>query len=168
MSGPRLATEAPGDAGAIRALTGAAFRDAPHGSGGETAIIDVLRAAGALALSLVAREGGRAIGHAAFSRVDIDGAAGRWFGLGPIAVEAAHRRRGIGAALVRDGLARLRRDGAAGVVVIGDPGWYGRFGFVSDGALHYGGIPPRYIQRVVFAGPPPRGAVRYHPAFSAA
>lgn len=159
--------EAPGDEDAIRALTRDAFRDAPHSSFTEAAIVDALRAAGALALSLVAEADARIVGHVAFSPVRIERAEGAWFGLGPVSVQADHRRRGIGAALVREGLSRLRCEGAAGVVVLGDPAWYGRFGFVSDGALRYGDVPAEYMQRVIFTGTPPAGAVRYHPAFEA-
>lgn len=167
MNGVTIHDETPADAEAIRALTEAAFRDAPHGSGTEAAIVDALRAAGALSLSLVARENGQITGHVAFSPVRIDTGEGQWFGLGPISVHADHRRRGIGAALVREGLSRLRQQGAAGVVLLGDPAWYGRFGFVSDGALRYGDIPVAYVQRVIFTGTPPKGEVRYHPAFDA-
>lgn len=167
MSGVTIRDETPADAAAIRALTEAAFRDAPHGSGAEAAIVDALRAAGALGLSLVACENGQITGHAAFSPVRIGTGEGQWFGLGPISVRADRRRHGIGAALVREGLSRLRRQGAAGAVVLGDPAWYGRFGFISDGALRYGDIPAAYMQRVLLAGPPPEGEVRYHPAFDA-
>ncbi len=167
MSGVLIRTEIVGDADAIRTLTHEAFRDAPHSSGTEAAIVDALRAAGALSLSLVAHDSGQIVGHVAFSPVRIERAEGRWFGLGPISVRADHRRRGIGAALVREGLSRLRQAAAAGIVVLGDPVWYGRFGFVSDGALRYGDIPAEYLQRTIFTGSPPTGEVRYHPAFDA-
>ena len=81
---------------AIHALTDAAFRDVPHSSGTEAAIVDALRDAGALTLSLVAEEQGRIVGHVAFSPVTINGEASRWFGLGPVSVEPLEQRRGIG------------------------------------------------------------------------
>lgn len=156
------------DAGAIRALTSAAFAGAPHASGTEAAIVDGLRAAGALTLSLVAAEGGQVVGHAAFSPVTIEGEAGLWFGLGPLSVEPRRQRQGIGTSLVRTGLARLTAIGAEGCVVLGDPAYYGRFGFASDGQLRYGNVPVQYLQRLVLAGRPPSGEVSYHEAFGGA
>ncbi|MDN3712857.1 N-acetyltransferase [Paracoccus cavernae] len=82
----KLRREIPADIREIRTLTDAAFADAPHSSGTEGAIIDALRAEQQLALSLVAVDAGRLVGHIAFSPVTIsDGAAG-WYGLGPMAV----------------------------------------------------------------------------------
>lgn len=158
--------EAPGDAPAIAALTAAAFRDHPHGSGTEAAIVARLRADGDLALSLVAENMDRAIiGHIAFSPVAIaDGARG-WFGLGPVSVIPLRQRAGIGSALIRDGLRRLAESGAHGCVVLGDPAYYARFGFAHDPALTYAGAPAEYFQRLVLRGDPPRGPVRYAPAF---
>ncbi|HWJ70003.1 MAG TPA: N-acetyltransferase [Sphingobium sp.] len=159
--------EQPGDVAAIRDLTAAAFSHAPHSSGTEAAIVDALRRAGALTLSLVAVDAG-VIGHVAFSPVSIAGVDGDWQGLGPVSVAAAHQRQGIGEALIRAGLERLRADGAAGCVVLGDPAYYGRFGFISDPRLSFADVPPDYFQRLVFRGRSPAGEVRYHPAFATA
>jgi len=92
----QIRPERPGDIDAIRALTTAAFKDAPFSSGTEAGIVDVLRADGALVVSLVAEEDGRVVGHVAFSPVRIDVAEGDWYGLGPVSVEPARQRRGIG------------------------------------------------------------------------
>lgn len=155
------------DAPAIRAVIIAAFKDAPHSSGTEAAIVDALREAGALTLSLVAEKHGRIVGHAAFSPVMIDGQAGRWFGLGPVSVEPADRRRGIGEALIREGLQRLRTAGAEGCVVLGDPSYYQRFGFVNDNRLRYGRVRSEYFLRLGFTGVEPKGEVAYHAGFDA-
>ena len=56
--------------------------------------------------------------------------------------------------------------GAAGCVVVGDPAYYGRFGFLNDPDLRYGEASP-YLQRLVLQGRPPSGAVRYPAAFDA-
>ncbi len=162
-----LRPERPDDAAEIRRLTDAAFRDAPHGDGGEGALVDALRAASALTLSLVAEDGGALIGHVAFSPVTIAGAAGGWFGLGPVSVLPARQGEGIGGALIREGLARLKRDGGEGCVVLGDPAYYGRFGFRADGRLTLPGFPPHYFQSLCFGVEVPCGAVGYHPAFGA-
>ena len=156
------------DIDAIRALTWAAFAGMPYTSGTEAAIVDGLRAAGALTISLVASDGGKVVGHAAFSPVTINGEAGLWFGLGPLSVEPQRQRQGVGTSLVRTGLERLSAMGAQGCVVLGDPAYYGRFGFTSDPELRYGNVPPQHFQRLVLAGQPPRGGVAFHPAFGGA
>ena len=149
---------------AIRALTTAAFAGAPHASGTEAAIIHALRAAGALALSLVAEDGG-VVGHIAFSPVTIDGQDCGWFGLGPVSVAPDRQGQGIGGALIREGLARLAASGAQGCVLLGDPGYYTRFGFATDPDLVLPDVPPEYFQRLVLAGTPARGTVSFHPGF---
>ena len=159
--------ERPGDADRIRALTSTAFADAPHSDGTEAAIVAALRAAGALTLSLVIEAEGALIAHAAFSPVTIDGRGGRWFGLGPVSVHPAHQRAGLGGQLIRSGLNRLAANGAAGCVVLGDPAYYGRFGFVADPALVYPGVPTAYFQRLLIHGPAASGTVAYHPGFGA-
>jgi len=160
-----IRAEEAGDAEAIRVLTTAAFAGAAHSSGREAAIVDELRAAGALSVSLVAEEAGVIVGHAAFSPVTIVGSPGNWMGLGPISVAPDRQHRGVGTALMRAGLDRIRGMAAAGCVLVGDPAYYGRFGFVSDGLLTCSDIPVRYVQRLVFNGPDPAGAIRFHPAF---
>lgn len=74
------------DADAIREITQQAFSAAEHSSGTEGAIIDGLRAARSLSLSLVAEDDGSVIGHVAFSPVFVDGDEAGWFGLGPVSV----------------------------------------------------------------------------------
>lgn len=69
---------------AIRAVTVAAFRHAPHASYIEQFIAAALREA--LALSLVAEEAGTIGGHIAASPVTISDGSRNWYGLGPIAV----------------------------------------------------------------------------------
>ncbi|MGO4286439.1 GNAT family N-acetyltransferase [Bosea sp. TAB14] len=160
--------EQPADAAAIRALTTEAFAAAPHSSGTEAAIIDSLRAAGALTLSLVAVEGDEIVGHVAFSPVTIDGAERGWFGLGPVSVRPGRQRGGVGSGLIREGLQRLREIGAGGCVLLGDPGYYGRFGFAADPALVLEGVPPEYFMRLAFGAGVPAGTVRYHAAFDGA
>lgn len=160
-----IRTEAPEDAADIRRLTGEAFAGAEHSSGTESAIIDSLRAAGALSLSLVASVDGRIVGHVAFSPVAVAGRDPGWFGLGPVAVQPDRQRAGIGSRLVRDGLARMRAAGAKGCVVLGDPGYYRRFGFLPAAAMTFAGAPPACFMALTFAGPAPAGPVSYQPAF---
>jgi predicted N-acetyltransferase YhbS len=159
-----IRTERPADMGTIRSLTAAAFATAPHRSGTEAAIVDALRRAGALFVSLVADEKA-IVGHVAFSPVSIEGADGASYGLGPVSVCPGHQRRGIGTALIRAGLERLRAADAAGCVVLGDPAYYGRFGFEADPRLTYRDVPAAYVQRLILRGPTPVGEIAYHRAF---
>ncbi len=158
--------EAPFDIPAIRALVERAFRDAAHGSGTEAAIVDALREDAVLSVSLLAEDDTGIIGHVTFSPVTINGEAVDWYGLGPIAVRADRRRRGVGARLIRAGLERVKGHAARGCVVLGDPAYYGRFGFRQDAALRYPGAPSHYFQCLVMVAGRPQGIVDYHPAFS--
>ncbi len=166
MSGVAIRDERGTDADAIRAMIAAAFAAMPFSHGTEAAIIAALRAAGGLSVSLVAAEGNAVFGHVAFSPVAIDGASG-WYGLGPLAVRPDRQRRGIGSALVRTGLDRLARAGAKGCVVLGDPGYYARFGFAAHPGLVLPGVQAEYFQALALDGPVPAGTVAFHPAFAA-
>lgn len=158
--------EQPGDAALIRKLVGEAFADAAHSSGTEGKIVDALREAGALAVSLVAIEDADIVGHVAISPVSTGGAVG-WFGLGPVAVVPERQRGGIGSALIEETLARLRQRRAAGCVVLGDPHFYRKFGFSHDPKVTFAGAPPEYFLVLDFGNGRPSGSVEYHPAFDA-
>lgn len=158
--------EACGDEDAIRALTHGAFARKPHSNGSEPELVERLRADGDLSLSLVAEDGERIVGHIAFSPVTIDGAPSRWFGLGPVSVWPDLQRNGIGGALVRRGIADLRERGAHGIVLLGDPDFYGRFGFAREPRLTYPGGPEKYFLALALEGEVPSGTVSYAPAFS--
>lgn len=163
----RVRAETPADAAAIRAVTAAAFENAPHAEGTEPAIVAALRQAGALTVSLVAEWGGTLVGHVAVSPVTISDGTPGWYGLGPLSVLPAWQDRGIGSRLMREALQLLQERGAAGCVVLGNPAYYGRFGFKADPRLVLPGVPPEYFQAVAFAGGFPTGTVRYHEGFSA-
>ena len=158
--------ERPGDEPAIAALTEAAFCYAAHSDGTEAAIVERLRADGDLALSLVLVNSDEAvIGHAAFSPVSIsDGTCG-WFGLGPVSVIPLRQRGGIGSVIIEEGLARLSALGAQGCVVLGEPRYYGRFGFRHEPGLQFPGPPAEYFQALRFGQAMPAGVVSYAPAF---
>lgn len=162
-----LRPEQPGDAQAIHDLTAEAFRAAPHASGTEQFIVRELRRAGALTVSLVAVLGEDIVGHVAISPVILSDGSPGWAGLGPVSVLPRLQGRGIGSMLVREALRLLEQQGAAGCVVLGEPAYYGRFGFRADPLLVLEGVPPEYFQALRFRGPAAQGEVRYHPAFSA-
>ena len=162
-----LRSENTGDIAAIAALTQAAFASAAHSSGTESAIVDALRAAGALSVSLVADVDGQVVGHVAISPVSISDGSHGWYGLGPVSVLPAYQGRGIGTGLINQALAQLQAKGAAGCVVLGEPGYYQRFGFAVVPGLQLPGVPAGYFQALAFNAPMAQGQVMYHPAFAA-
>ncbi|MCG8393914.1 MAG: N-acetyltransferase [Pseudomonadales bacterium] len=165
--GIKIRDESKGDIEAIHRVTVLAFRDAPHTDHTEQFIVKALRQAGALFLSKVAESDGEVIGHVAISPVSVSDGSINWFGLGPISVLPEYQGKGVGAKLMENALADLRGKGAAGCVVLGDPGYYGRFGFkVVDGLFFYG-VPAEYFQALSFGDGFPQGEVAYHEAFSA-
>lgn len=159
--------ETAGDSQAITDVTAVAFETLEISSHTEQFIVAALRAAGALTVSLVAELDGRVIGHVAFSPVTIvDGTEG-WYGLGPVSVLPEHQRQGIGQALIREGLGRLKAQGARGCVLVGHPEYYPRFGFTNPVGLVVEGVPPDVFFALPFDGRVPHGVVTFHPAFLA-
>lgn len=157
--------EQPFDIGSIAMLTTEAFSTMPYSSGTEAAIIAALRAAGALAISLVAEEAGAIIGHVAFSAIALDGKPSQLFALGPIAVRPDVQRRGFGSKLVVAGLERVKALGGTGVVLVGDPAYYGRFGFKRAEGLVHDGVPAEYVLAHSLRSDLPEGRIGFHPAF---
>lgn len=159
--------ETAADVASIHALTADAFVNAEHSSHTEHFIVDALRERGELAVSLVAEQDGQVLGHVALSPVVIgDGSAG-WFGLGPISVAPQRQGQGIGSALMQAALDALRERGARGCVLLGEPGYYGRFGFRAEPGLVLPGVPAEYFQALCLQPPMAQGEVRYSPAFEA-
>jgi putative acetyltransferase len=157
--------ETPADISAIETVTAAAFLNAPHTSHSEQVIVNGLRTAGKLAISLVAEVGGTVIGHVALSPVSVSSGASGWFGVGPISVAPEHQRHGVGSRLMREALRLLRERHAAGCVLLGDPEYYGRFGFRVDARLVLPDVPPEYFQVIYFGACRTSGVVSYHEAF---
>ena len=100
--------ELPADCDSITSVTAQAFLNHPHSDNTEQFIIEELRRNRALSLSLVAEIEGRVIGHVAFSEVTISDGSSNWYGLGPLSVEPAFQKRGVGQSLVRAGLEILK------------------------------------------------------------
>jgi putative acetyltransferase len=159
--------ESPADHHAIRALTKAAFAGKAYSDQTEAEVIDGLRAADAIRLSLVAVSGGEVVGNVVFSDVAIGGAMG-WVGLGPVSVKPGLQRGGIGSALIQAGLQQMRSEGAIGCVLVGDSGYYSRFGFATVPGLGYAGVPDDYVMALSFTGAVPKGTILYHAAFGGA
>jgi putative acetyltransferase len=162
-----IRSEQPEDIAIIRQITKVAFAPKEYSSQTEAAIVDALRGAGALTVSLVAVIDGEVVGHVAVSPVTIDGEHRCWYGLGPVSVRPDRQKEGIGGKLIREGLARLAKADAKGCVVLGDPGYYKRFGFENDPGLRFEEAPAKYFMRLAFGGPAPSGRVAYHDGFNA-
>jgi len=144
----------------------AAFKRAPHSSHTEHWIIRALKRADALAISLVAEIGHRIVGHVAISAVSITDGSDGWFGLGPVSVLPDYQRQGVGSELVERVLLVLESRGASGCVVLGDPGYYARFGFNVVPNLVFPGAPAEYFQALSYTDEMPQGEVAYHEAFN--
>lgn len=151
----------------IRCVVIAAFRNHPHSQQTEHKIIDALRKAGALALSLVAEnDEGQVIGYIAFSPVQINNRiSSDYHGLGPIAVMPSQQNKGIGKALIKEGVKCLRSWKAKLVVVMGELEYYNRFDFSTHEGLFLRNVPPEYVMAYSFTGVIPKGEIIYHPAF---
>jgi putative acetyltransferase len=159
--------ESPSDVAAIHAVTAAAFLNAPHTAHTEQFIVDALRNAGALFVSLVAEQAGSVVGHVAVSPVAVSDGSSGWYGLGPVSVIPELQGQGIGSLLMTETLQRLRGSGAAGCVLVGDPAYYSRFGFKAESEIMLSGVPPEYFQALAFGPSLPRGIVTFHESFSA-
>ncbi|MDX2237935.1 MAG: N-acetyltransferase [Hyphomonadaceae bacterium] len=155
--------ERPGDYAAIAQVTKAAFAPMPYSQGDEAECVAKLRSDGDLTLSLVADSGADLLGHIAFSPVFFDAAFTGWYGLGPVSVAPHAQRQGLGGTLVTHGLADIARRGAQGCVLIGDPRYYSRFGFVSDNTLSYRNLPRHVVQYLAFGAARPSGVLTFSP-----
>jgi putative acetyltransferase len=162
----KIRLEEPTDGDGIRAVHTASFP-----TPGEARLVEALRAAGSLAISLVAEEESHIAGHVAFSPVRLVGAPDG-VGLAPVAVLPAFRRRGVADALIREGLAECERSGYGFVVVLGEPHYYGRFGFVPASGWglsdeYGGGDAFQALELRPGAIPASGGLVQYSPEFAA-
>ena len=160
-----LRYETPGDYAAIDRINIEAFANHPFSHQTEHLIVNALRIANALTVSLVAEAQGQVVGHVAFSPVLIDDEDVAWFALGPLSVLPSHQRQGMGSRLVVRGLDELRKRGANGCVLVGEPGYYERFGFRYCATLALRNIPSEYVLCLPLSGSVPRGIVTHHQAF---
>jgi putative acetyltransferase len=155
------------DIEAITQATIDAFKTLPISNHTEQFIIEALRAAGALTLSLVAEVDGRVVGHIAFSPVIISDGTKDWYGLGPVSVLPEYQRKGIGKALIQEGLSRLKDLDASGCCLVGHPEYYRKFGFENVAGLAVEGVPQEVFFALSFDGRLPQGNVMFHEGFKA-
>lgn len=157
-----------GDAAAVRHVLESAFP-----TPAEADLVERLRASGTAVIELVALDGDSIVGHILFSPVSLEPRAGSLgLGLAPVAVMPDHEKHGIGRRLIQNGLAASHKWGAGFVVVIGDPRYYGRFGFEPAEKYRLRSDYDAGDAFMVFklesgALPPPGTLVKYAPEFSA-
>ncbi|MFV0473109.1 MAG: GNAT family N-acetyltransferase [Pikeienuella sp.] len=147
------------DADAARALLISCFA-----TPAEADLVEAIRRDGDAVIELVAPDGAALAGAVMFSRMSAPFPA---LGLAPLAVAATARRRGLGAALVEAGLARARAEGWAAVFVLGDPAYYGRFGFTATTGFDCPYAGPHFMMAPLAGAPAPAGRIDYAPAFAA-
>jgi len=161
--------ERTGDAAAVSVVNTLAFRRRR-----EAWLVERLRARASPYLGLVAAVGEEIVGHILFTPVSLrgDGTASTLMALAPMAVWPAWQGRGVGSALVREGLAACRAAGHDVVVVVGHPAYYPRFGFVRARPLGLGSDPSFPDEAFMVAELTPgalggrRGLVEYGEEFS--
>ena len=162
-----LRIETAADIEAITEVTIAAFKNHPISNHTEQFIINTLRDADALTISLVAEIDGRVVGHIAFSPVIISDGTNDWYGLGPVSVLPEHHKQGIGKSLINEGLSSLEELGAQGCVLAGDPNYYKRFSFKNFPELVHEGVPQEVFLALPFSEKVPHGIVVLHEGFLA-
>lgn len=151
----RIELETPTDARAVEALVLAAF-----GPGRFAKTAERLREHAGLAVGFVCHEGADVVGTVRLWSIRIGDTSALF--LGPIAVEGESRRGGLGAALTAACLDWARESGASGVLLVGDPGYFDRFGFaVAPDVVLPGPVDPRRVMWLgLAAAETPSGAVR--------
>jgi putative acetyltransferase len=155
------------DIEAITEVTIVAFKTLTISNHTEQFIINSLRAAGALTISLVAEIDGRVVGHIAFSPVTVSDGATGWFGLGPVSVLPEYQKQGVGKSLINEGLSLLKDRGGRGCALVGDPNYYKRLGFKNCPELVHEGVPQEVFLVLPFNEKIPQGIVVFHEGFLA-
>ncbi len=139
---------------------------------GEADQVERLRASGKADVSLVAETEGTIVGHIVFSRVTFDPPLDLIaYALAPMAVIPGHERHAVGRRLVQNGLAECHARDACMVVVLGDFGYYSRFGFelaTRHGLRHEQAVGESFMVFMLEARahPPPATLVLYAPEFT--
>jgi putative acetyltransferase len=152
---------------AISNVTVAAFEKMEISNHTEQFIIEALRASKALTISLVAEIDRRIVGHIAFSPVTLSDGTQDWYGLGPVSVHPDFQHKGIGKALIQEGLARLTKLNAKGCCLVGHPEYYPQFGFRNVEGLFHEGVPQEVFFVLSFDRKIPHGKVMFHEGFKA-
>ena len=161
----KIRLERKSDQKSIREITELAFKGKPYADGDEQDLIEKLRKAGALALSLVALDNEELVGQVTFSLAKIDSATGPWYALGPVSVTPSRQREGIGSRLIEAGLSEIKHRGALGCILVGDPVFYSRFGFEVTPFCCPESEPEKYFMVKLFSTVRPTGCFSFHSIF---
>ena len=164
MSMMSIRTATARDREAIRLVEEHAF-----GQKMEAGLVDALVDSGDTVLELVAEEEGQVVGHILFSRLYVEHGGKRFaaVALAPLAVEPSFHGAGIGGALIREAHVRLKQAGEKLSIVLGEPAYYGRFGYTHERARRFDSdYQCEALQAVAWGEAPESGKLVYAPAFS--
>ncbi len=165
MSMMSIRAATPKDREAIRLVEEHAF-----GQQTEAGLVDALVASGDAVLELVAEEDGHVVGHILFSRLYVDDGSRKYpaVALAPLAVEPSFHGTGIGGALVREAHLRLKEAGETLSIVLGEPAYYGRFGYAHGRAGQFeSDYQCEALQALAWGDAPASGKLVYASAFGA-
>ncbi|RWL46238.1 MAG: N-acetyltransferase [Mesorhizobium sp.] len=165
MSMMSIRAATPRDREAIRLVEEHAF-----GQQAEAGLVDALVTGGDAVVELVAEEDGQVVGHILFSRLYVQNGGKRFaaVALAPLAVEPSFHGTGIGGALIREAHVRLKEAGETLAVVLGDPTYYGRFGYAHDRAAKFDSeYQGEALQALAWGDAPETGRLVYATAFTA-
>jgi putative acetyltransferase len=164
MSMMSIRSATPKDRAAIRLVEEHAF-----GQKAEAGLVDALVANGDAVLELVAEEDGHVVGHILFSRLYVQHENGEFpaVALAPLAVEPSFHGTGIGGALIREAHLRLKQAGEKLSIVLGDPAYYGRFGYAHERAGRFeSDYQCEALQAIAWEEAPLGGKLVYSSAFA--
>lgn len=152
MNNITISTEQKSEFGEIYSLIKTAFETAKVSDGTEQDYTNRLRENGYIeGLGIVAKQGGRIVGHVLVTKLNIASQNGKSLNallLAPLSVAVEYRNKGIGASLVNEAIARAKALGYPAIVLVGDPAYYGRFGFkkaADFGITNLDGFPDEYV-----------------------
>ena len=155
------------DIESITNVTIEAFKNHPISRQTEHFIVNALRLADVLTISLVAEVNEQIVGHIAFSPIAISDDTKDWYGMGPVSVLPDYQKQGIGKALINDGLTLLKDMGGQGCALVGPPEYYNKFGFKNNPEMIHEGIPQEVFLALPFNEKIPKGIVCFHEGFKA-
>ena len=165
MSMMSIRAATPRDREAIRLVEEHAF-----GQQAEAGLVDALVTGGDAVVELVAEEDGQVVGHILFSRLYVQNGGRRFaaVALAPLAVEPSFHGTGIGGALIREAHIRLKELSEQLAVVLGDPAYYGRFGYSHARAAKFESeYQGEALQALAWSDAPETGRLVYASAFTA-
>jgi putative acetyltransferase len=165
MSMMSIRPATPRDRDAIRLVEENAF-----GQQAEAGLVDALISSGDAVVELVAEEDGQVVGHILFSRLFVQNGGKKFaaVALAPLAVDHSFHGSGIGGALIREGHIRLKAAGETLSIVLGDPAYYGRFGYTHARAAGFESAwQGDALQALAWGEAPETGQLAYATAFDA-